>query len=122
MTNDEWKAECEQREKPISDRLASMGVDYPSCGFYVGDGWKDVVFATLQQLIEMGWDRKLGQVKSKFCTLRIYLDGECNESMEEVIHAAERICAGRCEDCGAPHGLDVPRSGVAVCKSCRSKP
>ena len=38
----------------------------------------------------------------------------------EAIKEAEDRCSRMCEDCGAPHGLSIPRTGRAMCKECEA--
>jgi hypothetical protein len=107
----------EQRNRVIQALLDKHGVKYPGCGFDIGDGWLPVVTETLEKMIAAGWDRDLHQVKSKYCTLRIYT-GDASDEVYALIREAELKCSKMCENCGAPHGLTVPRSGRAWCEGC----
>lgn len=67
----------------------------------VGDGWIDILDRLATDLIAMGWDRDLHQVKEKFGTLRFYI-GEGSEEMWDRIRQAEEESAVTCETCGQP--------------------
>ena len=91
------------------------------CGFSVGPGWLPPLEKMIVKLKALGWDGKyLAQVKQKFCQLRVYLDFT-TQAMEEAIRDAEIECNTMCEYCGKPHGLDVPRGGMALCPECQEK-
>lgn len=100
--------------------LAEHGIAYPRCGYHIGAGWAPVVEATLTALIKTGWDKDLHQVKQKFCGLRIYT-GPLTDEQQALIRVAENACAAMCEQCGALHGLEIPRVGTALCAACRDK-
>ncbi len=112
----------------INDVLALRGIPYPPCGFDIGPGWLPIVEQALDEMIAAGWDRQLDQTKQKFCTLRLYLrpqvgrDAASHEAIEAAVDRAVAECDYTCEDCGRPHGLEVPRSGVALCPDCAKEP
>lgn len=97
-----------------------LGMDYPYCGFYIGDGWYPTVEKALRAAHDAGWCGPLAQVKQKFCQLRIYADN-ASELQRYFFSKAEAECDKLCETCGQPHGLDVPMSGVALCRKCRKE-
>ena len=105
----------------IDQILKKYNIKMPVCGFYVGNGWLPIVDEALRLMIEAGWDKCLAQVKQKFCGLRIYL-GTYQEDiavqLDNIIYTAEKKCAIVCEECGNPHGLQVPRYGIALCAGC----
>jgi hypothetical protein len=77
----------------------------------VGDGWRDLVetaigrIATAVAAVPNG-SLKIGQIKEKFATLRVYLDGRkglpetTNAAIDEAIELAEARSACTCEQCG----------------------
>ena len=119
----DWKKiEQERQERDARDRaeLAELGIDYPRCGFWVDDGWRPTVIEALKKLIAAGWDRKLEQVKQKFCGLRIYLGHEQVRTPEfrKIIGEAEAICDGLCENCGLEREEKGQGWGRAYCNAC----
>lgn len=129
-TNAKWDLQRGQAEKLCK----SLGIGYPDCGFYIGDGWYPAVADALKKIGRLGIKWKLGQVKQKFCTLRIYID-YLDEGIWDIDHPnhdlyaqsqhfiaeAEEACNRICETCGVLHELEVPRSGTALCRPCRKK-
>lgn len=104
--------------------LDKYGIEYPACGADVGLGWTPIVEEALEEMVEAGWDKQLDQIKQKFCELRIYAsrcnkNGEIVDAVSKAINVAAKKASIACEDCGAPHGLEVPRSGSALCPACR---
>ena len=67
----------------------------------VGEGWLPILDRLTDDLVKMGWDRNLQQVKEKFGTLRFYI-GTGTEEMHKRISEAEAETARTCEMCGAP--------------------
>ena len=67
----------------------------------VGPGWMAILDRLAADLLELGWDRRLAQVKEKFGELRFYV---CSgtEAMRQRISQAEEESLRTCETCGAP--------------------
>ena len=67
--------------------------------FCIGNGWLGLVKTLIEDLIQLGWDRQICQVKQKFGGLRFYI----NEGSKEIF---EKITENRsyeiCEKCGEP--------------------
>jgi hypothetical protein len=110
-TTPTWQSQLVARypalfNQEIHGRVIAPG--YPS----VGDGWRDLVetavgrIATAVAAAPQG-SLKLGQIKEKFATLRIYLDrrralsDQTNAAIDEAIELAEARSACTCETCGA---------------------
>jgi hypothetical protein len=53
----------------------------------------------VQDLIAIGWDKDLHQIKEKFGTLRFYIGNDTPE-MRELIMDAEKKSSSRCDMCG----------------------
>jgi hypothetical protein len=71
--------------------------DVLSC---VGPGWHKLVSELIHDLLKLGWNGELHQVKEKFGTLRFYV-GECSPEVFDRIEQAERLSMITCEDCGS---------------------
>lgn len=106
-----WQADLVARYpdlfvQEIHGRASTPG--YPA----VGDGWRDLVetavarIADVAESLENG-SLKIGQIKEKFGTLRLYLDrsdglSEASTSAaDEAISLGEARSACTCETCGA---------------------
>src|SRR5574337_35061 len=90
----------------------------PECYSGIGDGWVPLVDRLFDDLIVLGWDKDLHQIKEKFGFLRIYV-GEATPEMRNLIHAAESASSKICEDCGAQGAYRGNRSWVrTLCDSC----
>jgi hypothetical protein len=113
-----------ERQKLVQQRvaalLADLGIQRVRAGFGIGGGWLPLVEETLRKLIEMGWNRHLAQVKQKFGQLCIYT-GPLTPEMKQVVKEACKKADMICEECGKPHGLKVPLSGLAICKECEEE-
>lgn len=73
------------------------------CGC-VGPGWKNIVTDLTNDLLALGWEGKIAQVKEKMGSLRYYLDGVPDDNYDAIydrIEAAEEQSAETCETCGA---------------------
>lgn len=110
----------------VRSLLEEIGQDEPICGFYIGDGWFPHVARALREMAAVSGGWRLTQVKSKFCTLRIYYDLDKSVSEEEanaihkIVRWAESNCDIACEFCGALVG-GGPMSGTKLCTDCLQK-
>lgn len=88
-----------------------------------GKGWADIVDRLCQDLIKMGWDKDLRQIKEKFGGLRFYI-GEGTKEMHERIGKARDESYLTCETCGK-EGKQSPRNNsepfcwqLTLCDEC----
>jgi hypothetical protein len=72
--------------------------------FEINSGWHRLVKDLISDLIELGWDKEICQVKEKFGTLRFYINGGSDE-IHNRIHQAELDSSHICERCGSPGEL-----------------
>jgi len=86
----------------------------------VGSGWIPLIDRLATDLIAMGWDRDLHQIKEKFGGLRFYI-GAGTPEMHKRIDQAERESFRTCEDCGEPGKAEGPGWIRTLCKSCRNE-
>lgn len=87
----------------------------------VGKGWGKILDSLVDDLIELGWDGQVLQVKEKFGGLRFYIGGG-TESIFSRIGKAESESLRTCEECGE---IGTPRTSVngwikTLCWKCRS--
>lgn len=89
----------------------------------VGPGWLPLLDRLVADLVALGWDRDLHQVKSKFWALRFYI-GESTEALDRRIRAAEREALRTCCECGRRVPAEVRVADVSrpgYCKACLEK-
>lgn len=84
----------------------------------VGEGWIPIIDKLATDLITMGWDRDLHQIKEKFGGLRFYI-GAGTPEMRDRIRDAEREAFTTCENCGAPGKARGPGWIKTFCAPCR---
>jgi len=83
----------------------------------VGPGWLPILDRLAEDLVKLGWDRDLHQVKEKFGTLRFYIGHETDE-MSDRIRQAEDESEVICEECGEPGTLQGTGWVVTNCDDC----
>lgn len=66
---------------------------------HVGRGWFGVVKELVEDLVKLGWNREVLQVKEKFGTLRFYVT-QRDEALLDRIAAATEHSGEICERCG----------------------
>ena len=94
---------------------------HPACGCFCPPGWYKLVDQLLTDLSALdGFHPDMVvQVKSKFCGLRFYLDGEVPEEAREMIRAAEAKSYETCELCGGtPTDTSPTMWGMRLCGPC----
>lgn len=67
--------------------------------FACGPGWYPLIQDLIKDLIELGWDKKITQVKEKFGGLRFYINSGSDE-IHDRITKAEKESYQICEACG----------------------
>ena len=72
--------------------------------FEVSQGWNQILKDLISDLIKMGWNREIIQVKEKFGTLRFYIN-EGTDDIHRRIAKAEMESATICEATGKPGKL-----------------
>src|SRR3990167_7079585 len=85
---------------------------YPLFQGYVNIGWHKILDKLFKNMIDVGWDRKVAQIKEKFGGLRCYI-GEGNDEIYELIQQAEDEASKTCEDCGSKKNVKCasPKGG-----------
>jgi hypothetical protein len=126
MTFKEWVMKWDIGPGMNDQRLANRGApeakeqfkNYSGFDGQVGEGWVNKILDPLaNDLIMMGWDRDLHQVKEKYGTLRFYI-GVGNHEMDERISQAEHESEVTCEQCGEPGKLQGRGWYVTNCDKC----
>ena len=72
--------------------------------FEVGQGWNQLIKDLISDLIKMGWNKEVVQVKEKFGMLRFYIN-EGTDDIHRRIAKAEIESATICEVTGKPGKL-----------------
>lgn len=67
--------------------------------FNVAEGWYPLIKDLIEELITLGWNKKIVQVKEKFGGLRFYV-GTLPEGGYEIISKYEGNSYSICEKCG----------------------
>lgn len=67
--------------------------------FGVGEGWFPIIRDLINDLIAIGWDKRLVQCKEKFGGLRFYLE-TYPEGAADVVIKYEKLSYETCEKCG----------------------
>ena len=67
--------------------------------FSVSDGWLGIIKRLIEDLIELGWNKEICQVKEKFGGLRFYINNG-SEDIFRRIRLAEDASYITCEKCG----------------------
>ena len=75
-----------------------------SHSFDCNEGWYPLIQRLIEDLIELGWDKHVTQVKEKFGGLRFYINTGSDEVHKRIIEA-EHESYTICEDCGEPGEL-----------------
>jgi len=88
--------------------------------FEIGEGWYQLVKDLIEELIELGWDKQICQVKEKFGGLRFYINGGTKEIFN-AISRAENKSYEICEMCGKPGKERVGRWIKVLCDDCNKK-
>jgi hypothetical protein len=70
-----------------------------SKAFGVAEGWLPLIKSMIEELIELGWNKRLVQSKEKFGGLRFYIE-TYPEGAEEIIFKYEKLSYETCEMCG----------------------
>jgi len=97
-------------KEEMNDYLESIGglengfyLDRPpikDCGFFsVKSGWYPLIKDLINDLIKLGWNKQVCQVKEKFGGLRFYIN-EGSEEIHNRISNAEKLSYEICELCG----------------------
>jgi hypothetical protein len=110
QSNRTWQADLVARYPALFDQESNGQIGTPGYPM-VGDGWRDLVETAIGRIANAvaaapTGSLKIGQIKEKFATLRVYLDGRkglpesTNATIDEAIDLAEARSACTCETCG----------------------
>ena len=67
----------------------------------VGPGWHNLIRELVVDLVNLGWDQHLLQLKEKYGGLRFYI-GSGSDEIYTRINKAEHDSVTICEQCGSP--------------------
>ena len=87
-----------------------------------GKGWEKLLDKLYDDLVALGWDTELHQVKEKFGGLRFYI-GYGSEEVYKRIRQAEKESEETCIRCGSPGKLRTEGRGwiLTLCDECDKK-
>lgn len=69
-------------------------------GGWVGEGWNDLLKNLIDELLQLGWDKRVNQIKEKFGGLRFYVEN-VPVNGHDVIDRYEKLSYRICEKCGS---------------------
>jgi hypothetical protein len=67
----------------------------------IGPGWHPIIERLMNDLMKLGWDGRVRQVKEKFGGLRFYVEPS-TEALHDRIDMAAEESRRTCEACGKP--------------------
>ncbi len=102
-----------------------MGDETKSClfwGFECGTGWENLLENLFKEIdaTHPPEDFKIAQIKSKFGSLRFYVDYD-TQIIGDIISKYENLSYNTCEQCGASPAAPEGRWVTTLCEKCRSK-
>jgi hypothetical protein len=84
----------------LENGMYSNKLKITSCDFFdVQVGWYPLIKNLIDELIKLGWDKQVTQVKEKFGGLRFYINGGSDEIYNKISEA-EKLSYETCELCG----------------------
>lgn len=88
----------------------------------VCDGWLQLIHDLIEEIIPLGWNKEICQIKEKFGGLRFYTNA-APSSVHEVITKYENLSRKTCETCGKPGTMRRTESGwhYTSCNDCDKK-
>ena len=88
---------------------------------HIGPGWYGLLKGLIEDLIRLGWDRRVLQTKEKYGSLRFYIT-QREDAFRERIEAAMDESYKVCEDCGGD-GTWLNDNGwmSTLCDTCRAR-
>ena len=89
--------------------------------FEVKSGWYTLIKNLISDLIELGWNKEICQVKEKFGTLRFYINSGSDE-IHNRIRQSELDSSKICEQCGSPGELIKDRGWLSTLCEEHNKP
>jgi hypothetical protein len=99
MTREEFKEYLESIDGLKSSYVEGVVIKSPDF-FEFSEGWFQITKNLIDDLIKLGWDKRIGQAKEKFGTGRFYIGG-ATDPVWERIHKWEEETAYTCEVCGS---------------------
>lgn len=98
-------------------------------GVSCSKGWFGVIYDAVTELGKIKKDKnltnlKIVQIKEKFGSLRIYIEGwdkETRKEIYDILNKYEKIASQTCERCGAKEGISTKGPGwiTTLCDTCR---
>lgn len=67
--------------------------------FQFGEGWYEMTKNLIDELIAIGWNKRINQAKEKFGGLRFYIE-DAPAGAHEIIVKYEKLSYTICEKCG----------------------
>lgn len=77
-------------------------------------GWYELEKHLIEDLIKLGWNKEVCQVKEKFGGLRFYIN-EGSDEIHKRIQQAESESYKTCESCGTKEGVGRTNGWITTC-------
>lgn len=86
-----------------------------------GEGWKSLLESLFDDLVGLGWNGELHQVKEKFGGLRFYTGG-LTQAQSDRVTQAEQESYKTCQVCGEPGEPNKDGGWITTrCVPCRTR-
>lgn len=84
-----------------------------------GNGWLPMIQKCIEELIAIGWNKEIIQIKEKFGGLRFYTNGLTEEG-HAIVQKYEELSYRICELCGSQENVNVSTQGWirTLCNKC----
>lgn len=116
MTNDKTKKLFDSYPKLFpKDRTIQQSL--MAFGFECDDGWYEILDKLFSKMTTTGEPIEVVQVKEKFGTLRVYVNG-ASDAVHDMIDEAEEESGKTCERCGKPGKLYDDGWMTTLCDEC----
>lgn len=120
MTTQEFNAFLQAQElKWLHNQEPVVSCNDEYGDFWFGSGWNALTAELITDLIALGWDRQVAQVKEKFGGGRFYIGAGTREIHDRIMQWG-RGTFETCEFCGTKEGVTTSGNWLkTLCTSCR---
>jgi hypothetical protein len=107
-----WYYDDSNRNNPFRQKIYS--ISYITCS----KGWDSLIFNLIKELVNVGWNKEICQVKEKWGGLRFYTNG-LTDKQSYIINKYEKLSYDTCESCGSTEHIGQTDGWVStLCINC----